>query len=153
MQDIKKLLQEYLKQAKVMQLATSVNNQPWVCNVHFYSDEDLNFYWCSLSTRRHSQEIEQNPQVAVAIKIHEDTQTEHYVIGIAVEGKAEVLTDEEIKKIGQLYINKLDKDPKLVEDILTGKTHNKFYRLTPTHSVLFDTKNFPDNPRQEYTIE
>lgn len=135
-----------------MQLATSVNNQPWVCNVHFYSDDDFNFYWVSMPTRRHSKEIEQNKQVALAIKIHEDNPEEKYVIGISAEGVAELIDNEEIEKIGDKYIDKLDKDPNLLSNILANKSPFKFYRLKTSNIVLFDVKNFPDNPRQEYKI-
>ncbi|MEK7571604.1 MAG: pyridoxamine 5'-phosphate oxidase family protein [Patescibacteria group bacterium] len=150
--DGKKLIQEYLKNARVMHLATSVNDKPWVCNVHFYADDENNLYWISTPTRRHSEEIAKNPNVAVTIKVHEDTPKEPYVIGLSLEGKAELLSEEETKEIGPKYIAKLGNIPTLAEDILSGKNPHKFYRLRPTNIVLFDTKSFPDNPRQEYKI-
>ena len=152
MADLKKLIKEYLKTARVMQLATSVHNQPWVCTVHFYNDDDLNFYWASMITRRHSMEIEQNPKVAIAIKIQEDTPDEKYVIGISAEGIAEMIDEEEINKIGDKYISKLDKDPDLIKDILSGKKPFKFYKLVPSKIVLFDVLNFPTDPRQELVL-
>ncbi len=115
--DLKKLIKDYLKTARVMQLATSVNNQPWACTVHFYSDNELNFYWVSMSSRRHSTEIEQNPHAAITIKVHEDTPEKKYVIGISAEGIAKLMNNEEVEKIGDKYISKLDKDPDLVRDI------------------------------------
>lgn len=135
-----------------MHLATAVNNKPWVCNVHFFADDDFNFYWISTPVRRHSAEIAQNANVSATIKVHEDTPDEPYVIGISVEGTAKLLTDEETKVIGRYYIDKLKKVPTLVDDILSGKNPHKFYRLKPTNIVLFDTKNFLDNPRQEYSL-
>ncbi len=150
--DLKKLITDHLKTARVMQLATCVNNQPWACTVHFYSDDDLNFYWASIISRRHSEEIEQNPQVAIAVKIHEDTPEEKYVIGISAEGVAELIDNDEIKKIGDQYISKLDKDPDLVTDILSGKKPFKFYKFIPSKIVLFDILNFPDDPRQEINL-
>jgi uncharacterized protein YhbP (UPF0306 family) len=42
--DLKKIIKDYLQTPRVMQLATCVDNQPWVCNVHYYVDDDLNFY-------------------------------------------------------------------------------------------------------------
>jgi nitroimidazol reductase NimA-like FMN-containing flavoprotein (pyridoxamine 5'-phosphate oxidase superfamily) len=152
MPDIKKILQKKLKKVRIMQLATAINNRPWACNVHFYSDDDLNFYWSSTPERRHSKEIKQNPNVAIAVKIHEDTPNEQYVICIAAEGKAELLPDSEVKKIGKQYFSKLTKDDSFLKEILTGKSSFKFYRFKPTRIVLFDTKNFPDDPRQEYSL-
>jgi uncharacterized protein YhbP (UPF0306 family) len=152
MADVKQLANSYLQTARVMQLATSVNNQPWVCNVHFLSDDYLNLYWISDPTRRHSQEIAQNPKVAITIKIHEDTPDEPYVIGVSLEGQATLLNDEETKRVAKQYINKLNKPHTLLQEMIEGKTSRKFYQLKPSGLVLFDTKNFPDNPRQEVIL-
>jgi uncharacterized protein YhbP (UPF0306 family) len=146
--ELKEFIIKYLKETRVMQLATTVDNQPWVCNVHFYSDAELNLYWISDPTRRHSQEIAQNPKVAATIKVHEDTVDEPYVIGVSLEGEATFLDDEETKKIANQYISKLNKAPTLLQDMLEGKNAHKFYRLKPSKLVLFDTKNFPNNSRQ-----
>jgi uncharacterized protein YhbP (UPF0306 family) len=150
--DLKNLIKQYLTEARVMQLASSIHDHPWVCNVHFYADDDLNLYWMSTEARRHSQEIAQNAHVAMTIKVHEDTPDEKYVIGLSAEGTAEVLTDAEIKEVGPKYSTKLDKDPNLVNDILSGKNPHKFYRFKVTKFVLFDTKNFPKDPRQELAV-
>lgn len=150
--DLKELIKGYLKTARVMQLATSVNNHPWACTVHFYSDASLNFYWSSMVDRRHSLEIEQNPKVAIAVKIVEDTPDKKYVIGLSAEGVAKLATKEEIEKIGPLYIEKLDKKQKLLDDMLSGTGPFKFYKMIPSKIVLFDVKNFPHDPRQELDL-
>jgi len=150
---IKEQIKNHLKKARVMQLATSTDNKPWVCNVHFYSDESLNFYWISTLARRHSQDIEKNSYAAITIKIHEDTPDEPYIIGLSVEGQAELITEKEAKKIADHYKNKLGKPQSLIDDIFAGRNPHKFYRLKPMKFVLFDTKNFTDNPRQEYNIK
>lgn len=135
-----------------MQLSTSVDNKPWVCNLHFYADDNLNIYWISTLDRRHSQEISKNPNTAVAINIHEDAPGEYYVIGISIEGTATLIDNKEVKIAGPLYSTKLNKPSGLIEDILSGKNPHRFYKLTPTNIVLFDTKNFSDNPRQELSL-
>ena len=153
MADIKKQIQNYLRTALVMQLATSLNDKPWVCNVHFYADDNFNFYWISTQERRHSQDIKENPYVAATIKVHEDTSEEPYIIGLSVEGKAELIKENEAKKIADKYKNKLGKPQSLIDDIFAGRNPHKFYRLKTEKFVLFDTKNFSDNPRQEYKIK
>jgi uncharacterized protein YhbP (UPF0306 family) len=151
-QDSRKLTRHYLEQIKIMQLATSINDQPWACTVHFYADEGLNFYWVSRTDRKHSQHIAQNPKVAAAVLVHENTSAEPYVIGISIAGTAELVSEQLSEQISQSYIDKLSKDPNLLTDIATTKNLNKFYRLKPTSIVLLDSKNFPDNPRQEYSL-
>lgn len=150
--DLKKLIKEYMAEMRVMQLATSVNNQPWVCNVHFYADDELNIYWISTPSRRHSEEVKENSKVAMVMKIHEDTVDEKYVIGLSAEGTAEMLTDDEVKVIGKDYLAKLGKDPAIFDDILSGKNPHRFYRMKASKFVLFDTNIFPADPRQELVI-
>ena len=151
--DLKKLIKEYLIETRVMQLATAVNNQPWVCNVHFYSDDDLHLYWMSTPARRHSQEIVENKKIAMTIKVHEDLPDEKYVIGLSAEGVAEILNDDELKIIGPKYVEKLEKDANLIDDILSGTNPHTFYRFRVSKYVLFDTINFPSEPRKELDLQ
>lgn len=70
--DIEKVIREYLPYVIHMSLATSHGNKPWVCEVHYVFDKDLNLYFMSKSSRRHSKEIEMNEYVAGNIvKQHE----------------------------------------------------------------------------------
>lgn len=148
--NLKALLVKYLGETRVMQLSTAVNNQPWTCNVHFFADDKFNLYWISTPSRRHSEEIAQNQKVAAAILVHEDTPTEKYIIGISVEGMARLATSQE--QIEKAYARKLAKPPALMDDIREGRNPHKFYKLTPARIVLFDTKNFKDNPHQELVL-
>lgn len=151
MDKVERLIREFLPKRNVMQLATSLNDQPWACTVHYYSDEDLNLYWISTAERHHSKDISLNQKVAVAILVHENTSTEKYIIGMSVVGTAELLT-EGIEEIAVAYKEKLNKDPALMADILNGKNPHKFYRLKPSKITLFDTKNLLGNPRREWRL-
>lgn len=64
---LKKLIEDYLKEAWMMQVATSHNSQPWACTVYFAHDENWHLYWISLPTRRHSKEIRENNKIAGTI--------------------------------------------------------------------------------------
>jgi uncharacterized protein YhbP (UPF0306 family) len=143
------LIRKYLNQVNIMQLATAANNQPWACTVHYYSDDDFNFYWISTLERKHSQDIKQNPKVAAAILVHENTPEEQYVIGISVEGTAELIERGIPAEIVQGYVRKHGKDSDM-SDIAAGQNPHKFYRLKPSRIVLFDNKNFPEDPRKEW---
>jgi len=149
---VEALVRKYLEQINIMQLATSVNDQPWTCTLHYYSDRELHFYWISTLEREHSKDIAQNPQVAAAILVHENTPDERYVIGISLQGSAELIGEHIDDEIGQGYIQKLGRDPQLLSDIAKGKNPHKFYRLKPSKIILFDSKNFPDSPRQELPL-
>jgi len=95
--DVEKAIRDYLPDIIHMSLATSVGNQPWLCEVHYVYDDDLNFYFRSLESRRHSQEIERNPNVAGSIVTQHSTTDKPR--GIFFTGKAEKM------------INVSDKDP------------------------------------------
>lgn len=150
--DVEGLIKQYLEQARIMQLATSANDKPWACTVHYYSDKDLNIYWISTLEREHSKNIAKNPHVSAAILIHEDTPEEQYVIGMSLEGDVELIGEQMPEQIGQSYIQKLGRPATLLTDIATGKNPHKFYRLKPSRIVLFDSKNIAGNPRREWIV-
>lgn len=146
--DLKELISEYLKEAKLMQIATSLDGQPWVCSVWFAADKDLNIYWFSSAVRRHSKEVLINPKVSGAIVLPQTPDDPPR--GIQFSGEARLLKDEaEIDKAVSYYAGRIfskDKIKEFMED--TGNPH-KFYKIKPTQFVLFDIVNFPDNSRQE----
>lgn len=132
----------------MMQLATSADNQPWCCTVIYVHDEKFNLYWASLPARRHSQEIKVNNKVAVAIPVKFDKGES--VIGIQIEGIAEELpASEDIRVIGESYAAKFKRDSQWIEDIVSGKTEHRLYKLTPKSIYLFDEVNFPGGQRQK----
>ena len=145
--DIKELIQKYLSQGKVMQLATSAEGQPWVCTVYYVIDDQLNIYWLSLPSRRHSQEIATNNKVAVTIMVKSDQP----VVGVQAEGTAELISEpSEIEKISKLYVAKHEAGKDFYQNFLKGKNQHSMYKLTPQKFVLFDELNFPGGDSREW---
>lgn len=148
---MKTLITEYLQQAKLMQLATSIDNQPWVCNVWFAADKDLNVYWFSSITRRHSEEVTKNNKVAAAFALPHTPDDPPR--GLQLQGIAELLTDQkDIDKAISVYANRIFPTEKIKEFMENKEKPHRFYRIKPTQFVLFDVVNFPDNSRQEYNV-
>jgi uncharacterized protein YhbP (UPF0306 family) len=87
--DVEKIIRENIDKTVHMSLATVKDNKPWVCEVHFAYDENLNLYFRSLTSRRHSQEIAQNPNVAGNI-VRQHNLGE-YPTGVYFEGTAKLL--------------------------------------------------------------
>ncbi|HVX57710.1 MAG TPA: pyridoxamine 5'-phosphate oxidase family protein [Candidatus Saccharimonadales bacterium] len=143
----KQLAKEYLRQIKVMQLATSENNVPWICTVHFYADDELNLWWSSRTDRKHSQQLANNPQASATVLVHENTPEKDYVIAVTAAGVVELVKDIPAD-IRQAYITKLDRP----DHLLPPNNMQEFYRLKPRSIVVFDTKNFSQDPRQEFTL-
>lgn len=149
---VKTIINNYLTNTRVLQLATSRNNQPYCINLHFYSDLKMNLYFSSGANKRHSSEIATNNRVCAAIHAHEDSQSEPWVAGISIEGKCTIATTEEIEKIADEYCKKLGKDRSLIEKTLDTNSGVSMYKVTPSEITIFDNKNFPNNPRETLTI-
>lgn len=135
----------------MMQLATCVNNQPWVCNVWFAADDDMNIYWFSAVNRRHSKELEKNPKVSASIVLPHSPKDPPR--GIQLEGIGEVLTNpSDVAKARSVYEDRIF-DASTIDSFINHKQRpHKFYRIKPTMYVLFDVRNFPENARQEYQV-
>ncbi|MBI3443059.1 pyridoxamine 5'-phosphate oxidase family protein [Candidatus Woesebacteria bacterium] len=148
---LRKLIEDYLKEVKMLQVATAKDNQPWACTVYFAFDEKLNLYWISKPSRRHSEEIRNNDKVAGVIVLSHAPGDK--VRGIQFQGVAKELTNKNEAKPGmKYYAKRYGMKPERVNAILDGTDGHVCYKITPTLYVLFDEVNFPDNPRQEYKI-
>jgi uncharacterized protein YhbP (UPF0306 family) len=83
------IIREHIDKTVHLSLATVTGNQPWVCEVHFAYDDRLNLYFRSLTSRRHSQEITTNPNVAG--NIIDKHELGAPVVGLYFEGTASLL--------------------------------------------------------------
>lgn len=106
MKDLRTLIKQYLQEAKLMQLATAIDNQPWTCSVWFTTDEELNIYWFSSITRRHSKEVMKNHKVSAAIVLPQTPSDPPR--GLQLQGIAELLTKEkDIDKTISIYAGRI----------------------------------------------
>ncbi|MNL20939.1 Pyridoxamine 5'-phosphate oxidase [compost metagenome] len=137
---------EFLALGPVMQLATSRENVPWISTVYFVADDERNIYWLSLPGRRHSEEVADNPRVAIAIAIKQDLP----VIGIQAEGQVTIVDDAAtVEKILASYVKKYNGAGKeFHQRFVDGKNQHQLYRLTPSSLVLFDEVHFKTGPAQ-----
>lgn len=148
--DVEQIVREYIDKTVHMSLATVKDNKPWVCELHFAYDDDLNIYWRSTASRRHSKELEDNPNVAGNIVPTYDLETG---CGGAIyfEGTAECVTDEaEIRKIFLAFKKCLNKTEEIIEDALSDDGH-RIYKVTVKNWVAFG--KFEDQPMQRYELE
>jgi uncharacterized protein YhbP (UPF0306 family) len=126
--NIEAIIREYIDKSLHLSLGTCVGNKPWVCEVHFAYDEDLNIYFRSLMSRRHSQEIAENPNVAGNI-VHQHALTD-VPHGIYFEGTAERLTDEaERQRVFAYFKNRLGTGEEKLEEARREDGH-QFYKIT-----------------------
>ncbi|MBI2581434.1 pyridoxamine 5'-phosphate oxidase family protein [Candidatus Woesearchaeota archaeon] len=147
---IEEFVRKYLKEGRMLQIATVDEGQPWSCTVYYASDEDLNIYWISEPNTRHSREIQKHSKVAGSIPIKFD---DLIVIGVQLEGDAELVkSTSEIKEKLRLYSDKFNRGMDWYESFVAGKNEYKLYRIRPRLFVIFDRVNFPENNRQEWEL-
>jgi len=143
--DIEQAIRSYLPNILHMSFATCAGNKPWVCEVHFVYDDDLNLYFRSLLSRRHSQELAHNPNVAGNIV------TQHPLgekpRGVYFEGTAEMLQNiDEHHPSFNLFRNRLQIN--ILEDIKKG---HELYKITVSTFYLFDSRE--SHPSQKYELK
>lgn len=144
--DIKKIIHKYLTECNLMQLATTRDNQPWICNVWFAADNDMHIYWFSADHRRHSQEVQQNPKIAATIVMPYSSQ--EIPSGMQLQGRSEMLTDKkEIKKAEILFKKKKFNIQDIIKSMKEEGNTYHFYKITPTIIAVFDTVYFPGKSR------
>lgn len=148
--DIEAIIREYVNKTIHMSLGTSTpDGKPWVCEVHFVYDDNLNLYWRSLSSRRHSLEIADNPNVAG--NIVRQHSLEEYPHAIYFEGEAVLVDDiNEQKKILPLFETRLGADADTLEEAQEPDGH-KFYKVTVKNWYAFG--KFGGDSGKKFTLE
>lgn len=153
MEDLKALIVQYLEEQKLMQLCTvGESGDPWVCSVWQAADEDMNIYFFSSITRRHSQEIEKDSRIAGALALPHQP-TDPHARGLQFEGTVQRLESEEERQTARkVYEGRIFNAEQINSLINDSEKPHEFYKITPKKFVLFDNKNFPDESRQEYVV-
>jgi len=136
-EQIEQIIREYIPQIIHMSLATVKDNKPWVCEVHFSYDDDLNLYFVSSSETRHAQEIINNPHVAgnIVTQHHKDQK----VRCVDFEGAAQMLDGAEAERTAyKAYVNRYGASEGLLNEIRKdGNT--RFFKISVNDFFLFDS--------------
>lgn len=146
--NLEQTIRDYIPQVIHMSLATCSDHQPWVCEVHYSYDEDLNLYFRSLTSRRHSLEIAKNNKVAGNIvEQHDKGQKPR---GVYFEGTAELLEHVDLHHSAFLtYSQRFNTDTKIIEEAMRDDGH-KFYKITVDNFYVFDSRE--SSPSTKYTL-
>lgn len=135
--ELKKLAQEVLNDARLISLGTIDENGVWVADVIYVPDENLNLYWISMPQARHSQAIGGNSKVACSVTASHETNKER---ALQIEGVAEKIDGPLFEYEKKLEAKRGLPAPQAEGEIL-AKGHS-WYVLKPTkieliHSELF----------------
>jgi uncharacterized protein YhbP (UPF0306 family) len=146
--DPEKVIRSYLPQIIHMSLATSAGDKPWICEVHFAYDAELNLYFSSSVNSRHGQEIKANPQVAGSMV------TQHFLGQktrcVSFEGTARALEDADSTHPGfAAYGRRFDKGPQLVQ-LAKKEGSARLYQIAVSDFYLTD--GYETNPPQKFHL-
>ena len=141
--ELKKHILRYLENNRLMALATSKNDIPWVATVFFAYDQDLNIYFISRPETRKTQHLQVNPNVSVVVNHHQPKSG--LVKGVQLEGTAQVL--DKNKEIKELEIFK--KRHNWADEYL----HNhELYKIIPKKIYYLDDELFGPGGREELEL-
>lgn len=147
--DVEQIVREYINKSLHLSLATVSGSRPWVCEVHFAYDEKLNLYFRSLASRRHSQEIASNPNVAG--NIVRQHALGDYPHAIYFEGTAEMVTDEAaFTELYSYFKQRQNVDESIIDDAKKDDGH-KFYKITVENWYAFG--KFGGDSGKKYKLE
>lgn len=144
--DVEQVIREYLPDVLHMSLATCIGNKPWVCEVHFVYDGELNLYFRSKTSRRHSQEITKNQNVAGNIVAQHGKDEKPRAVYF--EGRAKE-QDSPDKSIFELFKSRLGLSDDIVADSKKKDGH-KVYKIAVSDYYLFDARE--SVPSQKYHL-
>ena len=131
-----------------MALATCADNKPWVCQVHFAHDDELNLYFSSNVHSRHCQEIAANPHVSGSITLHFGPTDKPQCIDF--EGTAEIVADISEEDFGyKAYDGKFPGRINVVE-FLKPENGGKLYKITVSDYYMIDATGTLNPPGKHH---
>ncbi len=125
--DVEKVVRENIGRTVHMSLATVKNNKPWVCEVHFAYDDDLNLYFRSTTARRHSQEISENANVAG--NIVDKFELGQPPLGLYFEGTASLMQNADDRAAVLPYFEKQQHKSTEILDEAGRPDGTQFYKI------------------------
>lgn len=119
-----------------MSLATHDDGGIWVADLIYIFDDELNLYWMSAPSVRHSQALMKNPHVAGSITI--STKSKEPNLGIQFSGLTRKIDGPRHDLARMHYAKRGRGEPGEEEDVLGG---NSWYMLTPGLIELIDEEH------------
>ena len=142
--NVEQTIRDYIAEVLHLSLATSADNKPWVCELHFAYDNNLNLYFRTKVDTRHGREIAANPFVAGNIVgQHGPTNKPRAVY---FEGVAELLEDATEQAA---YDERFGKRKGILLPASQPNGH-KYFRVVVSDYYLFDTRE--SSPPQKYHL-
>ena len=150
MKNLKQDIANKVEQSSVLSFACVNGDKPYQVWMHYAGDMERIIVY-SRRNRLHSEFVKANSNVSVAVL---PEQIPGYgVIGLSGQGTIRELTEEgEVAAAERLYCAKFMRDD-IGDQARSGNAdEHALWEIKIDSYVLFDTHNYADNPRQEYTL-
>ncbi len=147
--DARALLREYVYGGSVLQGATS---GPWPWNCWYAADADLNLFFLSKTTRRHSIDIMRDSRVCgVIIHAIPTGGPGSPVRAVHLEGDAFQVAAEDLETAYSIFASRWAHASGVppIDVLREPDGIDRLWRIVPRAFMLFDEVNFPKSPRQE----
>ena len=141
--ELKKFVLDYLEQNRVMTLATCRDGAPWAASVMFAHDPDLNLYFISKPETRKTQNLLANPKVSATV--NQVQKTPGKVIGVQLEGSAEMLDKKKNSKEQEIFKNRFNWAEKYL-------SNHELFQITPKKIYYLDDERFGPGGREELIL-
>lgn len=150
---MRKELFQFLEEQKLVTLASvDEEGKPWISSVYYATDKDLNFYFVSKKTTKHSTHFAKKNDIAFSVSWFNPKDDEDR-IAIQATGKVEELKSLKFIAIGaKLIFEKFDDwtiEPKSMIENLSGA---RMYRIVPTYIKFWNDKLLGKPATEEYTL-
>ncbi len=127
--ELKTYIKEFLDSHKFLAFASVSDSQPFVCNLHFSSDQDLNIYFASQVDKKHSLNVESQPQIAVCIYDHDSGDA--VVSWLQIRWICSRCDLEEVKEELAIYAQKFPGKKQAIEKLFQEPDKRAFYKIKP----------------------
>ncbi len=141
--ELKKYVLDYLEQNRMMTLATCKDDVPWAASVMFAYDDRLNLYFISKPDTRKTQNLLGNPKVSATI--NQIQKTPGKVVGVQLEGSAEILDKTKNKQELEIFENRFNWAEKYLHD-------HELFKVSPKKIHYLDDERFGPGGREELIL-
>lgn len=148
-------LLNFIQEQKLMVIATTdEKNKPWICNVYYSSDNDLNFYIVSPSDTNHSRHLIDRPEVAFSIVWYDKNNLSNR---LAIQGKGKmVLVKGVSENIAALKVHhkKYPEWKEFInwENMVKKVIESKIYKITPTYMKFWNDELYGEEGIEEFNL-
>ena len=150
-----KNLIDFLKNQKLLAIATiDHENKPWIANVYYSVDGDLNLFFVSPQDTNHSKHIQNNSRVAFTISwYNKDNLSDRK----AVQGRGVCRLLENPKEIVRFLTNHYKyfpswKDEITYENMLQKIIESRPYIIKPTYMKFWNDELFGEEGTREFNF-